>query len=238
MCVDEELTSVEDVYYFEGDYWYNQLEDFIAELDKEELELKQLEEQEVYHEILLAYLNHVRNRGYVKAHIWACPPHEGDDYIFHCHPETQKTPKPKRLQDWYKTILERGKVEGVVFDYKNIFQMCVDEELTSVEDVYYFEGDYWYNQLEDFIAELDKEELELKQLEEQEEFDEPSMEDSTSVDGKVKSSKSKAQKKATNKSKKNQAKRSNAKKTLVNSSGDPLFDKVYQNYGEAQRGER
>ena len=51
---------------------------------------------------------------------------------------------------------------------QNIFQMCVDEELTSVEDVYYFEGDYWYNQLEDFIAELDKEELELKQLEEQE----------------------------------------------------------------------
>lgn len=52
------------------------------------------------------------------AHIWACPPSEGDDYIFHCHPIEQKIPKPKRLQDWYKKMLDKGIIERIVVDYK------------------------------------------------------------------------------------------------------------------------
>lgn len=52
------------------------------------------------------------------AHIWACPPSEGDDYIFHCHPIEQKIPKPKRLQEWYKKMLDKGIVERIVLDYK------------------------------------------------------------------------------------------------------------------------
>ena len=40
----------------------------------------------------------MKKLGYTMAHIWACPPSEGDDYIFHCHPAEQKIPKPKRLQ--------------------------------------------------------------------------------------------------------------------------------------------
>ena len=52
------------------------------------------------------------------AHIWACPPSEGDDYIFHCHPPEQKIPKPKRLQDWYKKMLDKAIIERVVLDYK------------------------------------------------------------------------------------------------------------------------
>lgn len=55
---------------------------------------------------------------YTMAHIWACPPSEGDDYIFHCHPVDQKIPKPKRLQEWYKKMLDKGMVERIVLDYK------------------------------------------------------------------------------------------------------------------------
>ena len=55
---------------------------------------------------------------YLTAHIWACPPSEGDDYIFHCHPMEQKIPKPKRLIDWYRKMLDSGKSTGVVCDYR------------------------------------------------------------------------------------------------------------------------
>lgn len=55
---------------------------------------------------------------YALGHIWACPPSEGDDYIFHCHPAAQKIPKPKRLQDWYKAMLDSAQAEGAVSEYK------------------------------------------------------------------------------------------------------------------------
>ena len=48
--------------------------------------------------IYLGYLDYMKKLGYTMAHIWACPPSEGDDYIFHSHPAEQKMPKPRRLQ--------------------------------------------------------------------------------------------------------------------------------------------
>lgn len=59
------------------------------------------------------------------AHIWACPPSEGDDYIFHCHPPEQKIPKPKRLQEWYKKMLDKAIIERVVIDYKVSLKDCM-----------------------------------------------------------------------------------------------------------------
>lgn len=56
--------------------------------------------------------------GFVTGHIWACPPSEGDDYIFHCHPSDQKIPKPKRLQEWYKKMLDKAVAERIIHDYK------------------------------------------------------------------------------------------------------------------------
>ena len=47
MCNDEELRSAVDTYYFDGDFWPQQLEDSIKELEREEQEQRQLEEQEV-----------------------------------------------------------------------------------------------------------------------------------------------------------------------------------------------
>lgn len=55
---------------------------------------------------------------YAQGHIWACPPSEGDDYIFHCHPPDQKIPKPKRLQEWYRKMLEKAFAERILHDYK------------------------------------------------------------------------------------------------------------------------
>ena len=64
---------------------------------------------------------------YQLSHIWACPPSEGDDYIFHCHPVEQKIPKHKRLVDWYKRMLDKALQDGVIVEYK----VTVDDTLNS-----------------------------------------------------------------------------------------------------------
>ncbi|CAI2348116.1 unnamed protein product [Caenorhabditis sp. 36 PRJEB53466] len=117
---------------------------------------------DVYHEILLGYLDYAKKLGYTMAHIWACPPSEGDDYIFHCHPPEQKIPKPKRLQDWYKKMLEKGVQEGTVIEFKDIYKQARDDNLTSPTQLPYFEGDFWPNVIEDCIREASNEEAQRK----------------------------------------------------------------------------
>lgn len=116
----------------------------------------------VYHEILLGYMDYVKQLGYTMAHIWACPPSEGDDYIFHCHPSDQKIPKPKRLQEWYKKMLDKGMIERIIIDYKDILKQAMEDKLTSATEMPYFEGDFWPNVLEESIKELDQEEEEKR----------------------------------------------------------------------------
>ncbi|CAG5897786.1 unnamed protein product [Menidia menidia] len=119
----------------------------------------------VYHEILIGYLEYVKKLGYVMGHIWACPPSEGDDYIFHCHPPDQKIPKPKRLQEWYRKMLEKAFAERILHDYKDIFKQATEDRLTSAYELPYFEGDFWPNVLEESIKELEQEEEERKKEE-------------------------------------------------------------------------
>ncbi|XP_024140259.1 histone acetyltransferase p300 isoform X2 [Oryzias melastigma] len=119
----------------------------------------------VYHEILIGYLEYVKKLGYTTGHIWACPPSEGDDYIFHCHPMDQKIPKPKRLQEWYKKMLDKAVAERIVHDYKDIFKQATEDRLTSAKELPYFEGDFWPNVLEESIKELEQEEEERKREE-------------------------------------------------------------------------
>lgn len=103
-------------------HFFNSRRVYIAYLDSVHFFQPRQLRTEVYHEILLGYLNYAMMLGYTMAHIWACPPSEGDDYIFHCHPPEQRIPKPKRLQDWYKKMLDKGVGEHTVFDYKDIYK--------------------------------------------------------------------------------------------------------------------
>ena len=120
----------------------------------------------LYFEILLGYLEYVKQLGFVYAHIWACPPSEGDDYIFHCHPPEQRVPKPKRLQEWYKTMLEIAIQQRVVVDYKDVLKDCNESGITKASDIPYFEGDFWSSTMEDLLKELDIEEEDRRRIEE------------------------------------------------------------------------
>ncbi|XP_065159068.1 CREB-binding protein isoform X2 [Atheta coriaria] len=179
----------------------------------------------VYHEILLGYMDYVKKLGYTMAHIWACPPSEGDDYIFHCHPLEQKIPKPKRLQDWYKKMLDKGIIERIVFDYKDILKQAMEDNLRSAAEMPYFEGDFWPNVLEESIKELDQEEEEKRK---QAEAAEAAAIFSLGADSDIGADgKKKGQKKAkkSNKSKANQ--RKNSKKSNTPQTGNDLSAKIF-----------
>ena len=64
----------------------------------------------------------------------------GDDYIFHCHPIEQKIPKPKRLQEWYKKMLDKGIIERIVLDYKDILKQATEDNFKCASELPYFEG--------------------------------------------------------------------------------------------------
>jgi len=72
----------------------------------------------VYHEIMLGYLDHVKMRGFTMAHIWSCPSAKGDDYIFNVKPPDMKIPNRKRLQEWYRRMLDKGVDQGILVSYQ------------------------------------------------------------------------------------------------------------------------
>ncbi|XP_067912882.1 CREB-binding protein-like [Heterodontus francisci] len=174
----------------------------------------------VYHEILIGYLEYVKKLGFTQGHIWACPPSEGDDYIFHCHPADQKIPKPKRLQEWYKKMLDKAFAERIIHDYKDIFKQATEDRLTSANELPYFEGDFWPNVLEESIKELEQEEEERKR----EENSIPS----EAPDGKKGDSKN-AKKKNNKKTNKNKSSisRANKKKPGMPNVANDLSQKLY-----------
>lgn len=68
----------------------------------------------LYHEIVISYLEYAKQHGYCRAHIWACPPSRGDDYIFSHHPRDQRTPNANHLITWYRHMLQKGVDAGVI----------------------------------------------------------------------------------------------------------------------------
>nr|XP_056722144.1 CREB-binding protein [Euleptes europaea] len=174
----------------------------------------------VYHEILIGYLEYVKRLGYVTGHIWACPPSEGDDYIFHCHPPDQKIPKPKRLQEWYKKMLDKAFAERIIHDYKDIFKQATEDRLTSAKELPYFEGDFWPNVLEESIKELEQEEEERKKEESTAASEAPEGSQSDSKNAKKKNSKK------ANKNKSSISRASKKKPSMPNVSND-LSQKLY-----------
>lgn len=75
----------------------------------------------VFHEILISYLKWSQERGFRQAHIWACPPQRGDNFIFWCHPPHQKTPSRDRLTSWYSTMLDRATSLNICANVDNLY---------------------------------------------------------------------------------------------------------------------
>ena len=115
---------------------------------------------DIYHELLKAYLDFVRRRGFIAAHIWACPPLKGDDYILYCHPPDQKVPKDERLRKWYMSMLQDAEKEGIVKSVTNIYDEYLKNTDNTATVLPYFEGDYWVGEIESLIETIEEEDAE------------------------------------------------------------------------------
>uniref|UniRef100_A0A671WFZ0 histone acetyltransferase n=1 Tax=Sparus aurata TaxID=8175 RepID=A0A671WFZ0_SPAAU len=146
--------------------------------------------------------------------------HFRDDYIFHCHPPDQKIPKPKRLQEWYRKMLDKAFAERILHDYKDIFKQATEDRLTSANELPYFEGDFWPNVLEESIKELEQEEEERKKEENTAATETPE-----GTPGDSKNAKKKNNKK-TNKNK-SSVSRANKKKPGMPNVANDLSQKLY-----------
>jgi hypothetical protein len=120
----------------------------------------------VYHAMLIEYLRHVKQRGFHTAHIWSCPPAQGDDYIFYVKPEHQKIPREDMLRAWYHAMLEKAKSEGIVIRTSTLYDEYFGSDIarTSVHQesgamcIPYFEGDYCPGEIENIIRKLKSQE--------------------------------------------------------------------------------
>jgi len=70
--------------------------------------------------------------------------------------QDQKIPKPKRLQEWYKKMLDKGIIERIVLDYKDIYKQALEDNLQTAAELPYFEGDFWPNVMEENIREQEQ----------------------------------------------------------------------------------
>lgn len=110
----------------------------------------------VYHEILIAYLDYVRRKGFSTAHIWACPPLKGDDYILYAKPEDQKTPKDDRLRQWYLDMLVDAQKRGIVGRLTNMYDLYFSNDKQDASTVPYMEGDYFPAEAENIIKDIEE----------------------------------------------------------------------------------
>ena len=54
-------------------------------------------------------------------------------------------------------MLDKGIIERIVLDYKDIYKQAIEDDIQSPAELPYFEGDFWPNVMEENIREMETE---------------------------------------------------------------------------------
>lgn len=103
----------------------------------------------VYHEALLAYFVELRMRNFRAVHLWSCPPTRGNNFIFWCHPNHQRSPGPDRLREWYVTMADEAEARGIVLKKHDMYELYFAGNRAHERLPPIFDGDFW-------VAEADR----------------------------------------------------------------------------------
>ena len=110
---------------------------------------------QVYQEILAAYLDWARGRGFTKCLLWSCAPEEGDDYILPGKPPEQRRKKWTEANNaLLKMYLELGRTceERGICSKITTFMETYLVSAKSIRDVPYMVGDIWGLELSEMFG--------------------------------------------------------------------------------------
>ncbi|KAH7730064.1 TAZ zinc finger family protein [Aphelenchoides avenae] len=96
---------------------------------------------EIYYQILLSYMEWVRDQGFARLCLFPYSPTKGESYLFPSRAAGHQIMTQKLLLRWYITLFEEGIQQGIVHHQTNSLEAYWNTIKTAA-DVPYFEGDY------------------------------------------------------------------------------------------------
>ncbi|CAP27208.2 Protein CBG07171 [Caenorhabditis briggsae] len=97
----------------------------------------------VYQELVLIYFDLARNIGLSHSYLWADPPIQGDNYIFPVKPANQPSPTPTMLENWYLTVMEKGKSNGIVKEFRSFAEEKELKKFKKPTEIPIFHNSLW-----------------------------------------------------------------------------------------------
>lgn len=123
-----------------------------------------------HHFVLLGLLAYWKTQGYERVFIWSVPSEPHNDYIFHKKPppktneilisKSSSLPQ-KKLNEWYREIFSLGNKYHIIESYSN-FTKYFKENVKSLHQIPYYQGDLWSSKMIDSISELKKDMIKLQ----------------------------------------------------------------------------
>ncbi|PIC49529.1 hypothetical protein B9Z55_008105 [Caenorhabditis nigoni] len=98
---------------------------------------------QIYQELVLIYFDLARKIGLSDSFLWADPPVQGDDYIFPVKPANQPSPTPTMLENWYLRVMEKGKSDGIIKEFRSFTEEKEFKKFKKPTDIPIFQTSLW-----------------------------------------------------------------------------------------------